>query len=192
MAKFLNASTQDGHNPYRITSEEIDWEMPEEGSWSNLGYWGDHQVVYLHRLLDTVHRFQPGVLEEALDRRAFSYANVPYRILPYERVVQDPKHTLEFDYIEQEKIEKRVNGTMGADGKLVMAEGEQVHYASLAEKLLVPALAKLSNLVPGGGIWLNTQRPEWNDANNASGGQRCFGCNRVPFAQLLGIRRRSA
>jgi hypothetical protein len=29
---------------------------------------------------------------------------------------------------------------------------------------------KLTNLVPGGGIWLNTQRPEWNDANNALAG----------------------
>ena len=38
---------------------------------------------------------------------------------------------------------------------------------TLLEKLLVPALSKLSNLVPGGGIWMNTQRPEWNDANNA-------------------------
>ena len=28
-------------------------------------------------------------------------------------------------------------------------------------------LAKLTNLVPEGGIWMNTQRPEWNDANNA-------------------------
>src|SRR5690606_35132878 len=27
--------------------------------------------------------------------------------------------------------------------------------------------AKLSNFVPGAGIWMNTQRPEWNDANNA-------------------------
>ncbi|MCA9516077.1 MAG: hypothetical protein KC635_14130, partial [Myxococcales bacterium] len=26
---------------------------------------------------------------------------------------------------------------------------------------------KLSNLVVGGGVWMNTQRPEWNDANNA-------------------------
>jgi hypothetical protein len=42
-----------------------------------------------------------------------------------------------------------------------------VHLASLGEKLLVPALSKLSNLVAGGGIWMNTQRPEWNDANNA-------------------------
>jgi len=38
---------------------------------------------------------------------------------------------------------------------------------NLLEKLLVPFLSKLSNLVPDGGIWLNTQRPEWNDANNA-------------------------
>ena len=41
---------------------------------------------------------------------------------------------------------------------------------SLAEKLIVPALVKLTNLVPGGGIWLNTKRPEWNDANNALAG----------------------
>ncbi|MDX1419956.1 MAG: hypothetical protein R3181_08315, partial [Rubricoccaceae bacterium] len=38
---------------------------------------------------------------------------------------------------------------------------------TLTEKLLVPLLAKLTNFVPGGGIWMNTQRPEWNDANNA-------------------------
>ncbi len=41
----------------------------------------------------------------------------------------------------------------------------------LLEKLLVPLLCKLSNLVADGGIWLNTQRPEWNDANNALVGQ---------------------
>ncbi len=28
-------------------------------------------------------------------------------------------------------------------------------------------LAKLFNFVPEAGIWMNTQRPEWNDANNA-------------------------
>jgi hypothetical protein len=35
----------------------------------------------------------------------------------------------------------------------------------------VPLLSKLGNLVVDGGIWLNTQRPEWNDANNALVGQ---------------------
>jgi len=33
--------------------------------------------------------------------------------------------------------------------------------------LLVTLLAKLTNFVPEAGIWMNTQRPEWNDANNA-------------------------
>ena len=32
---------------------------------------------------------------------------------------------------------------------------------------MVSMLSKLSNFVPEGGIWMNTQRPEWNDANNA-------------------------
>jgi len=37
------------------------------------------------------------------------------------------------------------------------------------------------NLVPGGGIWMNTQRPEWNDANNALVGR---GLSVVTLAQL--------
>ena len=37
----------------------------------------------------------------------------------------------------------------------------------MLEKLLATILAKMSNFVPEAGIWLNTQRPEWNDANNA-------------------------
>jgi hypothetical protein len=41
------------------------------------------------------------------------------------------------------------------------------YQVNLLEKLLVPLLAKLGNFVADGGIWLNTQRPEWNDANNA-------------------------
>ncbi len=48
-----------------------------------------------------------------------------------------------------------------------MAPDGQVLHVTLAEKLLTLLLAKLANLVPEGGIWMNTQRPEWNDANNA-------------------------
>ncbi len=166
LAKFLNASTMDGHNPYRISTEGVDWETPGEGGWSNFGYWGDHQIVYLHSLLGAVHRFHPGSLETMLPHLEFSYANVPYRMLPYDRIVADPKHTLEFDHAAAASIVERV-AEIGADGRLVAAPDGRVHHASLAEKLLVPALAKLSSLVPGGGIWLNTQRPEWNDANNA-------------------------
>ena len=56
---------------------------------------------------------------------------------------------------------------MGADGKLLHDSSGEVYLVNLLEKLLVPLLSKLSNLVLDGGIWLNTQRPEWNDANNA-------------------------
>ena len=45
------------------------------------------------------------------------------------------------------------------------------------------ALSKLSNFVPGGGIWMNTQRPEWNDANNALVG------NGVSMVTLYHLRR---
>ena len=34
-------------------------------------------------------------------------------------------------------------------------------------KILVTLLAKLANFIPDAGIWMNTQRPEWNDAVNA-------------------------
>jgi hypothetical protein len=60
---------------------------------------------------------------------------------------------------------------MGTDGKLVLDARGRVFHVSLAEKLLVLLLAKLANFVPGGGIWMNTQRPEWNDANNALSGK---------------------
>jgi hypothetical protein len=50
IAKFVNASTIDGYNPYRITKEGIDWEVEEpEDPWSYIGYWGDHQVIFFIR-----------------------------------------------------------------------------------------------------------------------------------------------
>jgi hypothetical protein len=43
---FVNASTADGYNPYRITDEGIDWETIEpDDPWSYIGYWGDHQII---------------------------------------------------------------------------------------------------------------------------------------------------
>ncbi|MDH3295931.1 MAG: hypothetical protein OER95_16565, partial [Acidimicrobiia bacterium] len=167
VSKFLNASTLDGHNPYRITNRGIDWEVPEDDSWGNFGYWGDHQIVYLHRLLSAARRFHPGLLESKLGQRAYSYADIPYRIRRYQDLVVDSKNTIDFDDEHHERLLAR-EAEFGSDGRLVpSADGSGVHLATLAEKLLVPALAKLSNLVAGGGIWMNTQRPEWNDANNA-------------------------
>jgi hypothetical protein len=170
VAKFVNASTADGFNPYRLTRAGIDWEVPEpEDPWSNIGYWGDHQIVYLLRLLQLLQRTDPGALDAMLGERIFSYADVPYRIRPYADLLRDARDTIVFDRTRHEALLDRA-ARQGADGKLLQGDDGAVVHATLLEKLLVPALAKLSNLVPGGGIWLNTQRPEWNDANNALAG----------------------
>jgi hypothetical protein len=171
IAKFVNASTLDGYNPYRITREGIDWEVEDpDDPWSHIGYWGDHQIIYLLKFLELSRQFHPARLSELLHRPIFSYANVPYRIRSFADIVADPKQTVDFDRALAGRIADRV-GAIGADGKLVLGPDGDVYQVNLLEKLLLPLLAKLGNLVVDGGIWLNTQRPEWNDANNALVGQ---------------------
>ncbi|HTM46835.1 MAG TPA: hypothetical protein VL137_17890, partial [Polyangiaceae bacterium] len=167
IAKFVNASTVDGFNPYRVSRHGVDWEVPEpHDPWANIGYWGDHQIIYLLRLIEWADRFQPGKLGQLLGTACFSYADVPYRIKPYADLLKDPKSSIVFDREHHRKVEARER-ELGSDGRLLPAANGAVLQVNLAEKLLVPALSKLSNFVMGAGIWLNTQRPEWNDANNA-------------------------
>jgi len=171
IAKFVNASTIDGNNPYRITKEGIDWEVEDpEDPWSYIGYWGDHQIIYLQKLLELSQAFHPDRLTDLLRLPIFSYANVPYRIRAFDAVLADPKNTVDYDAALAERIEHLLE-TLGADGKLLLDRDGQIDQVNLTEKLLVPLLSKLGNLVVDGGIWMNTQRPEWNDANNALVGQ---------------------
>jgi hypothetical protein len=166
ITKFVNASTIDGYNPYRITREGIDWEVVEPGNpWAYIGYWGDHQVIYLQKFLEHAERHYPGKINELMTQKNFVYANVPYKIKSYASIKENPNDTIDFDYNLTKLIEDRCE-VFGADGKMVWKNGELLH-ANFAEKLLVMSLTKLYNFVPDGGIWLNTQRPEWNDANNA-------------------------
>jgi len=167
ISKFVNASTPDGYNPYRVTRNGIDWEVIEEDDpWSYIGYWGDHQIIYLLKLLELSQSHHPDALAKMLTQPLFAYANVPYRIRSYEKLLADPQDTVDFDHQLEEEIGHRV-AALGADGKLVWNKKGEVFLVNLTEKLLVTLLAKLSNFIPEGGIWLNTQRPEWNDANNA-------------------------
>ena len=171
IAKFVNASTMDGYNPYRITKEGIDWEVEEpDDPWSYIGYWGDHQIIYLQKLLELSKSFHPSRLGDLMHEPIFCYANVPYRIRPFDALLENPKNTVDYDESLAERIEHRV-ASMGADGKLILDANGEVYQVNLLEKLLVPLLSKLGNLVIDGGIWMNTQRPEWNDANNALVGQ---------------------
>ena len=165
--KFLNATTFDGYNPYRVTKDGFDWETIEpDDPWSYIGYWGDHQVIYLLKFLEFIESHQPGKLASYFDKDMFVYANVPYKIKSYDALLENPKDTIEFDEALDLKIrEQRVE--LGADGALLRDENRFIVKVNFIEKILATTLAKLSNFIPEGGIWMNTQRPEWNDANNA-------------------------
>ncbi len=166
IAKFVNASTVDGFNPYRIDQDGIDWEVPDRNDpWSSIGYWGDHQIVYLLKLLEASRSHHPKQLGEMLSSNRFTFADVPYAIRPYPEMVANPQDTIVFDNQRQAHIDERV-ASIGTDGRLRI-DSDGIVRTNLCEKLLIPILAKVSNLVPGGGIWMNTLRPEWNDANNA-------------------------
>ena len=165
--RFFNASTADGYNPDRLTRNGIDWEVVNpDDPWSYIGYWGDHQIIYVLKLLEILDRHDPATLRGFLTRDIFACANVPYRIKPYAALLANPKETVVFDQHVETLVEHRVR-SRGADGKLLWDQRGEVRLVNLTEKLLVPLLAKLSNFIPEAGIWLNTQRPEWNDANNA-------------------------
>ena len=167
IAKFLNATTADGYNPYKVTSEGIDWEVIEpENPWSNIGYWGDHQIIYLCRLLELSYTHNPVALRQLLGMREFAFANVPYRFKSYSDIVCDPKNTITFDQPLHNHIFDQLP-TYGQDARLVMGIDQQPLLVTFTEKLLITLLTKLSNFIPEAGIWMNTLRPEWNDANNA-------------------------
>ncbi|MDX1617052.1 MAG: hypothetical protein R3300_22285, partial [Candidatus Promineifilaceae bacterium] len=182
IAKFLNATTVDGYNPYRITRDGIEWETPEpENPWANIGYWSDHQIIYLQKFLEIAEGVRPGLLAKSWNEAVFAYANVPYRLRSYEEMLADWNDTINFDRARERAIETAV-AKMGSDGRLTRDASGAVIHVTMAEKLLVLLLAKLTNLVPEGGIWMNTQRPEWNDANNALAGK---GLSVVTVAYLL-------
>ena len=165
--KFLNASTFDGYNPYRVTKDGFDWEVIEpDDPWSYIGYWGDHQIIYLLKFLEIIEAYYPNQLEEYLHSDLFVYANVPYKIKSYSEVLSNPKDTIVFDESLDQSI-RELREKFGSDAALLKDSKGSIHRVSFMEKLIATLLSKLSNFIPDGGIWMNTQRPEWNDANNA-------------------------
>ena len=65
----------------------------------------------------------------------------------------------------------------------MVSQNDKIYTVNFIEKILATVLSKLSNFIPEGGIWMNTQRPEWNDANNALLG------NGVSMVTLYYLRR---
>jgi len=181
--KFLNASTFDGYNPYRVTKEGFDWEAIEpDNPWSYIGYWGDHQIIYLLKFLEFIEKFHPGKLNSYFEKECFVYAAVPYTIKSYQDILKNPKDTIEYNHDWEKKINAQ-RRKIGADGALISNNSNEIYHVNFIEKILATVLAKMSNFIPEGGIWMNTQRPEWNDANNALVG------NGVSMVTLCYLRR---
>jgi hypothetical protein len=181
--KFLNASTFDGYNPYRVTKSGFDWEAIEpDNPWSYIGYWGDHQIIYLLKFLEFIEKFYPGKLNSYFEKECFVYAAVPYTIKSYQDTLLNPKDTIEYSHTWEKKINER-RAEIGADGALISNTNNEIYHVNFIEKILATVLAKMSNFIPEGGIWMNTQRPEWNDANNALVG------NGVSMVTLCYLRR---
>ena len=165
--KFLNASTFDGYNPYRVTKSGFDWETIEpDNPWSYIGYWGDHQIIYLLKFLELIEKYHPGKLNSYFDKECFVYASVPYTIKSYQDILNNPKDTISYNHEWDKKINKRKSEN-GADGALLRDNNDEIYHVNFIEKILATVLSKMSNFIPEAGIWMNTQRPEWNDANNA-------------------------
>ena len=116
ISRFLNASTVDGYNPYRITRDGIEWEVQDpDDPWSYIGYWGDHQIIYLLKLLEISEKFFPGEINWYMNKKIFSFTNIPYRIVPYSKILQNPKETIDFDF----NLDKKINSLGEANHKKI-------------------------------------------------------------------------
>ena len=121
VAKFVNASTIDGYNPYRISRDGIDWEVPDpDDPWSHIGYWGDHQIIYLLRLLEALGAARARAISGAwLDRPMFVYADVPYRIADLRGDGSTTRSkTITFDTDARGGDRRHATQRLGADGRL--------------------------------------------------------------------------
>ncbi|MEI2825941.1 MAG: hypothetical protein V9F04_05655 [Dermatophilaceae bacterium] len=112
------------------------------------------------------------------------YAAVPYRIADYAGLVADPRSTVHFDEVAHAAAVERGGANRRRRAAARRCARRNLVRATMAEKLLLIVAAKIANLVPGAGIWMNTQRPEWNDANNALVGT---GVSVVSTAQLIAL-----
>jgi hypothetical protein len=92
---FLNATTADGYNPYRITRKGIDWEIPEPANpWANIGYWSDHQIIYLQKLMEIVRRC---IRQAIISLNDLQCCGRSIRIKPYTDCRRIHSNTIDFN-----------------------------------------------------------------------------------------------
>ena len=131
--KFLNATTFDGYNPYRVFKDGFEWETIEPTTLvvhRVLGGSPDHLPPEVPRVLQAYH---PEKLDEYFVNDSFVYANVPYRIKSYEDLLKDPKNTIEFDYEREARIGFKKD-EIGGDGALLREAHVFIYKVNFVEK----------------------------------------------------------
>ena len=154
---FLNATTVDGYNPYRISHEG-----------HRLG--GARSRTTRGRISATGATTRSSTFSgcstspnastragSTPSRRALcTSGDVPYRIDGYDDIVADPYDTITFDASADARARRRA-ATLGGDGRLVH---DRSGAAGPPWPRSFPAAGGESGQpVPGGGIWMTTQRP---------------------------------
>ena len=179
VARFVNASTADGYNPYRVTRAGFEWEVPDpDDPWAFIGYWNDHQLVYLVRLLESWRRHDPAALARALGKEGFVYADVPYRIAGFDAIVANAD-TISYD---EECAAPSTRGSLGKGTRAASSGTARAPPPRAARREAARACARQADQPrPRGGPLADDPLAEWNDANNALVG---IGASVVTLAHL--------
>lgn len=117
--KFFNVIIFDGYNLYWVIKDGFDWEIIEfDDVWFYIGYWGDYQIIYLLKLFEFWEKQLLGDLQCYFSEDIFVYVNVFYKIKFFDKILEDFKDIIEFDYEVDEVIWQKWD-QMGADGVLL-------------------------------------------------------------------------
>ena len=79
---------------------------------------------------------------------------MPYEIKNYQSIIADPKNTIDFNHDSEEKI-IHLRSRIGSDGALLRDRSDDIIKVNFIEKILATVIAKVSNFIPGAGIWLS-------------------------------------
>ena len=92
-----------------------------------IGYWGDHQIIYLLKLLECRVQDHPGALWRRLpERPSSSTPTSPTGSSRTRSCSRIRKNTIDYDDEREKVIEQKV-AAIGADGKLVRETDDAVH-----------------------------------------------------------------
>jgi hypothetical protein len=185
---FLGAMTPDGYNPYRIGRDGIDWEVIEaDNPWSHIGYWGDHQVVYLLRCWKRRRPTTPGCWPTCGTARCSASPTCPTgsSLTRADRPAQAHHHLRRRGQCPRPRAPRP---RVGADGLLVCDDSGEPVLATLGEKLAIILLAKAGSLLPGGGPVAAHPAAGVERRQQRAGGQRAVGGDAGAPAALAGLR----